>query len=264
MKKLLHEQLEGGIGKPVKIHANGRVVWLDRDDAKALAAEIKHQYFPRLRYKDGESVQLGGTASFDGNDFEIEKTIYYKSGLVTICEMSGNGHSYMPGDFVERPEPKLFDADGVRYFVYQTVFDKDGASFGVIGLSGDGFVVAESIDKEPVGQKVIVTPETFTHERPVFDADGERIKAGDTVWSIKDGRLYEWTVIDPYDEGDGSQMVFVNNGSTTGHIPPEKLTHREPDSLEKLRDDIRNSNHATNACAGIWDKRLTTLIERGA
>lgn len=107
MKKLLHEQLESGAGKSVRVHVNGRLVWFDWEEAKALAAEIKRQYFPRLRYKDGGSVQLGGAASFDGNDFEIEKTIYYKGGLVTICEMSGNGHSYMPGDFVERPTDSL-------------------------------------------------------------------------------------------------------------------------------------------------------------
>lgn len=208
MKKLLHEQLEGGIGKPVKVHANGRVVWLDREDAKVLAAEIKRQYFPRLRYKDGESVQLGGTASFDGNDFEIEKTIYYKSGLVTICEMSGNGHSYMPGDFVERPKPK------------------------------------------------------------VFDADGAEIKVGDVVWPI--------TSPDMKMKVDNFQCIYGQavtvNCEFEGefyNFNPEKLTNREPDSLEKLRDDIANHwseriSVADSMAFHGWADRLTAIIERGA
>lgn len=262
MKKLLHEQLESGIGKPVKVHANGRVVWLDREDAKDLAAEIKRQYFPRLRYKDGESVQLGGAASFDGNDFEIEKTIYYKDGLVTICELSGNGHSYAPGDFVERPEPKLFDADGVRYFVYQTVFDKDGASFGVIGLSGDGFVIAESLDKEPVGQRVIVTPETFTHERPVFDTDGVIYAEGQTVWSTDHETLESAKVIRV---SNGHIDVIWADGERGESLNPLHLTHREPDSLEKLRDDmLKVYEKRGDIRADGWAFRLTALIERGA
>lgn len=49
---------------------------------------------------------------------------------------------------------------------------------------------------------------------------------------------------------------------------PEALTRREPDSLEKLRDDIKRQaeryEHSGFTQVWEWHDRLAALIERGA
>lgn len=97
----------------------------------------------------------------------------------------------------------------------------------------------------------------------MLDADGDPIKVGDVVWGVKSGCKYEVIEVPDAHLFSTVDIRNVETGSTGG-IYAGLLTHKEPDSLEKLRDDIRNSNHATNACAAMWDKRLTALIERGA
>lgn len=93
-------------------------------------------------------------------------------------------------------------------------------------------------------------------KQQVLDADGVPIEVGDTMWNVFDDQ--KRTVIGFRDGKVHTQSESGLEFFEEGH----ELTHRVPDSLVKLRDDIRNSNHATNACADMWDRRLTALIEQ--
>ncbi len=110
-------------------------------------------------------------------------------------------------------------------------------------------------------------PETCAIKRPapkVLDADGIEIKVGDTVWS----RMFteargEMTVTGFTAPKDGSN-VCVN---TDAAYRPEELTHKEPDSLEKLRDDLDGFMRDCEINADKVDEyidRLTAIMERDA
>lgn len=75
-------------------------------------------------------------------------------------------------------------------------------------------------------------------KQPVLDADGVPIEVGDAVWILKDSEHAKWTVIEPYDRYDGIQTVYVESRGIKGHACPENLTHREPDSQERIDADV--------------------------
>lgn len=95
----------------------------------------------------------------------------------------------------------------------------------------------------------------------ILDADGVEIKVGDTVWHIN-GTGAPWTVEDVQENGIG----LMDSDDIGDFRPPFRLTHKEPDSLEKLRDDISDYRPKDVFISDLesWVRRLTALIERGA
>lgn len=101
------------------------------------------------------------------------------------------------------------------------------------------------------------------HKLRVLDADGVEIKAGDTVW-VKHSGVKQ--VITRVENGN----VHGNVGHEPTPLDPTCLTHREPDSLKKLRDDMNyriiegtypgTAHEYLCQCA----KRLTAIMERDA
>ena len=90
-----------------------------------------------------------------------------------------------------------------------------------------------------------------------LDADGVEVKAGDTMWCTTNG---EKAVVVRFERsGFIDQNGFCLN--------PKYYTHKEPDSLEKLRDYVEKCwqqeyGSARDAYRDIAD-RLTALMERG-
>ncbi len=102
-------------------------------------------------------------------------------------------------------------------------------------------------------------------ESKALDVDGVETKAGDTVWlhdKVDGGPVGEpMKVAEVLCDGT---LVFEGGGA----MPARLVTHREPDSLEKLRDFVEDqsrqeSGSARNVYREIAD-RLTDLIEMGA
>lgn len=58
---------------------------------------------------------------------------------------------------------------------------------------------------------------------------------------------------------DGESVIQTD----AGRYKPDQLTHKEPDSLEKLRDDMEQYHPDFDAWSEMLD-RLSALIERGA
>lgn len=108
-------------------------------------------------------------------------------------------------------------------------------------------------------------------EPKVLDADGVEIKVGDTVWPINDPEM-KMTV-------DNFQQIYGQDATVNCEFEgefynfnPDKLTHREPDSLEKLLDDLRDLvpfMPAAELTVNTSDlisitNRLTAIMERDA
>lgn len=103
----------------------------------------------------------------------------------------------------------------------------------------------------------------------VLDADGVEIKVGDTVWHKEMGIKFLVTKLPTPDYYSSVEVKTTELPIYTTGYDPNLLTHSEPDSLEKLRDDIagfkaEGTYHgAIDAFLQRCEDRLTALIERG-
>lgn len=213
--KLLHEKMRELAEtrmcpelSSITLNNGKKVTRLTSEELTGLADEIERYYIPRPRFEDGEPVQFGDSFlrwdGKNGNDGEnvveiaVQSGDYYRWGLNGDCCAS---------QFVKRPVPKVFDADGVP------------------------------------------------------------IEVGDTVWFCGDdsGR-YTVLTVEPTLGGNWCLTVF-NDTATIHEVRPSQVTHHEPDSLEKLRDDMRRAmaeSPDARFMDSSWVDRLTTLMERGA
>lgn len=98
------------------------------------------------------------------------------------------------------------------------------------------------------------------------DADGEPIHLGDKVYD-KDGLAWHVRGVTlTYDAASTSKCV-VRAGSEEGDIRglnPEMLTHKLPDSLERIAEEM---DKWPNACVGTvhaWANRIRKLAKRDA
>lgn len=131
------------------------------------------------------------------------------------------------------------------------------ASGRLIATAGDEIVAIAEVDEN--GRVKRLAPK-------LFDADGVPIEVGDTVWFCGDdsGR-YTVSAVEPTLGGNWCLTVF-NDAATIHEVLPSQVTHHEPDSLEKLRDDMRRTMEESPDARFMdssWVDRLTALIERG-
>jgi len=271
MEKLLHEKLREchsfvGLNDILGIHT------IKIGDAfETLADEIEHRYHPKPVDGDGRPWELGDACITDeGEDATIVG--YRPGGRVFIDLHDGREFARCYASDLKRP-PKVLDADGVEIKVGDTVYWTDetsdpGREAHVYGL---GFIrdapfspVQVFTTKDCTLRSGWMMPKHLTHERPVLDANGERICEGDTVWHVTRGEKH---TVEKVDGEDGGIFVECCN-SIFGGI---EFTHREPDSLEKLQDlisAIDNVHGGSNTELHLQlDKAYdmcTALIERGA
>ncbi len=148
-----------------------------------------------------------------------------------------DGEPVVPGDV-------LWDAGtGRRVAVDRVGFDQDGT----VLVAGDGEEIrAAGIDgiAYPAGA-VSLDDLTRTEPKPVLDRDGVPIEAGDVVW---DDNSINWLVTDTRRHRGGYIVAVTARGAATER-KPESLTHKRPDSWERLAED------ATKAVFDYWSCR---------
>lgn len=170
--------------------------WLDR------------WFLLRPRYKDGGPVQFGDDVCYKHFQLgcPVDTIAFSDNG---VCEVFGEGNSIsmIPSvEEFERPDPKVYDADGVECLAGHIVWDKSGKKLAILS-----------------------------------------VKSEDDIYVLED---------------DGSHRV----------IAAKFLTHREPDSFEKLRDRMHSKwsrawaegESITEGDLHGFVDDLTALIERGA
>ena len=96
-------------------------------------------------------------------------------------------------------------------------------------------------------------------EPKVLDADGVEIKVGDTVRIIESGDKGKVEEINK----DRVYVKCDDGWIDDAHV--SQITHREPDSHEKLRDDMSKSYEISGVMVlGRYIDRLTAIMERDA
>ncbi len=147
--------------------------------------------------------------------------------------------------------------------IYSSIGETDGEITGYIIRENDTrlLIVTE------YGETYL--PATFIR-RPTADTNGESIKVDDAVYSILDngeepyGTRYTVVRLEP----DSELPVVCESSKGCGNLhfrfDGQSLSHRAPDSYEKLRDDMESWNNTRcQHHVDVWSERLTALIERG-
>lgn len=278
-----------GVGMPMG-YEESITEWLDR------------WFVPRPRYEDGAPVQFEDRCEYDGSRFVARKLVCYADGLTTVCDKGGNGHTYAPYERVRRAAPKVHDAEGEEVKTDDVVYRLgearrlEVADPHAVDDCGDPVVECVVIDDGrgagdyPDADVVACKASELTHERPVLDADGVPIREGDTVYVAEEyrdrcdhagydgeGMFFglagyksgQPITVSSMKDRDGYSQIY-SSAANNCNCPSFALTHREPDSLEKLRDDIHKRIAAVPVSLSgslflqACEDRLNALIERGA
>lgn len=242
MTKLLHERMrdlnyEGGctgnvlasVGYRVKADCSLKCKDCIAQVMKALADEIERCYIPRTEHET-----------------EVKRIIEAQCG--GRIEYGKSPHHIMK-TYAEAREMPM-----------------ESESMIVTAISRSGVPLATS------GSKIVSIASTtddglVKRRTKVLDADGVEIKVGKPIYDSKG----EYKTVQGFEGDEDEWLVWCgeyesNTGIKVCYIPSE-CTHRDPDSLEKLRDEMREAM-ATSPDAMFmdsrWVDRLTALIERGA
>lgn len=153
--------------------------------------------------------------------------------------------------------PRPVDAEGNPWKVEDPCV-WSGAEYEVAGFDGQGYMGLYSMKDD----EYLFAPAKDV-ERPakVLDADGVPIKVGDVVWSQSGNK----GTVKGCNGIDSTAYVEWDDGRWSPNILCMNLTHKEPDSLEKLLDDMETCNFV-NMTRQIeqWVDRLTAIMERDA
>ena len=165
-----------------------------------------------------------------------------------------NGEPVQFGDDIE-----IYNRTGLLDSGTIQSFHPNNGSVWMLSLVG---VNHERLVRFDPGTCVIKRP-----EHKVLDADGVEIKVGDTVWDLDSGE--KLTVVEFANREHGIIQCSNEEDEYYGDHDAHKLTHRIPDSLEKLRDDMREFVDTEYKIPGgtktnEWLDRLTAIMERDA
>lgn len=165
---------------------------------------------------------------------------------------------YLPRPLFEDGEPVQFGDTFVRDY------GKDGTVSSLTYTKGNSdYVNVNGYERHDFDHRL---------KRPkqqVLDAEGVPIEVGDTVWSVETGARYIVEKMGSNGRYECHDMLVRDANGTIFRSMGRLYTHREPDSLEKLRDDILEEVDYLESTPykGTHDRflmiadRLTTLIE---
>lgn len=269
-EKLLHERLRHLHDVPYQDSMPLRIgdasLYLSHSQACALAEEIERDDIPRTEHEaDVKSIieaqrgPSGGCASAH----HIMKLWAEKNGMP--FEKKQTITEWLDKWFIKRP---LFEDGqpvqlGDKFLRFDGKHGNDGENAVKIAAGFDSKNPCYWINDDLQGQMPVKRPAP-----KVLDADGVEINVGDTVWHAN----HQWVVIGiVYHEGQPWVQIDNTGGDTSCSVQerrPSTITHKQPDSLERLQQFAVDSAAYADGCE--QDKfleiadRLKSLIERGA
>lgn len=135
----------------------------------------------------------------------------------------------------------------------------------ITAIRNDGTPIATAGDKVVAVAKITDDGFVKRPEPKVLDAEGIEINVGDTVWLTTSGNKLRVDGFTPWKYVRCSNPEIDGDHEAGLNFAPESLTHREPDSYEKVRDDILDTcEPITSVTKQEWADRLTAIMERDA
>ena len=182
------------------------------------------------RFEDGGLVKFGDVIGVpDGAWMEhpVDQVLFTEDGNVEVFG-DGNSVDFERGETAKRI---VLAADGEPLKVGQTVWNiNNGMEFNVSRLPKPGEYQAVEV-RYRNGASTSFDPCQLTHQRPVLDADGNRIEPPMDVWWVCEGDEFgihaERLHVDGID-GDGMVECRPFNGGTSVVLEPSELYVKRP------------------------------------
>lgn len=235
----------------------------------AIAEEIERDYIPKSDHEKALNAMVEAQSG-------VNEPGYRSAHYVMQAYAKYKGMPFENGDcitdwlgrwFVPRPryedgEPVRFGDDGIDW--------GDSSSYSANAITFEGQALA--LGTQRIHARAKMTDDGLVKRKPpkVLDADGVSINIGDTVWPIESPAMQMTVESSQTICGQETTVNCVSEGEIYTFNASE-LAHRFPDSLEKLRDDVRDfldcsikDDVKSSAYMVEVKDRLTALIERGA
>lgn len=252
--------------------SNEKVFENIRDALREAFAELEARAMPDgyewPRYEDGELVCIGNEVHIENEkpypnfDMLLESITISSSGF-SLTGADGEYVEFRAGERVKRPKVLAADGEPIEtgQTVYATHYGYAKCTVLAIEWAVDGYLV--EVENEG-GHRFRQSPDEFTHQRPVLDADGVPIHEGDTVYLLPG----EWCDRFPCLGFHGGEELEVFADGEAGHVTgsvkcrekdkkvgirgicypqPSQLTHAKPeppDSWERIRVHMDMSANA--------------------
>ena len=197
---------------------------------------------------------------------------YGSNCLADYTEWSRQRHANELADEIEKfyiPRPRFEDCEPVQFGDELPTPDKYATKeITRICYTPKGYYFNSS--KSANGKRKNKQNGRFSYgelvKRPtpkVLDADGVEIKVGDTVWSLNDSTKWKVTETHPTEPRISLRQLDTEKEVVGGWFLSSEYSLREPDSLEKLRDDMMTEDKTRGiSCVQGWVHRLTAIMER--
>ena len=164
-------------------------------------------------------------------------------------------------DRIEReylPRPRFEDGEPVQFRDEFSDRNNERDFIRGIAVYDDGLYVL--VGKDDVKECVPSGDRVKRQEPEVMDYDGVPIHVGDTVYFVGDSEYFDVLGI----EIDGDEPVHIgrNDGtSTDAWASPSDLTHKQPDTLERIEADAKKDLLQYWGCSGARCVECPALID---
>ena len=213
------------------------------------------------RFEDDAPVRFLDDFERYGEEDGVSAVTMYSDGSFAL-----NFRAYSKGEHVNRPAPKVLDADGAEIRVGDEVFVIETGRVhhvATIDPVGKRFKSMEQMS----GNTSWLDPVCFTHRAPILAADGLPLREGETVYHVADGRACVVREV-----RENGAVVEPMDGRPCGRCRADYLTHERPDSWERLEEDAESLRQTIAAQLGDYDfdesgkdsvqTRLMALVRR--
>ena len=208
----------------------------DRDEVeRRLVARLMPEGYEWPRYESGEPLRYEDRYVYDGREREVWHIDFDSYGEPTILNKDGTRFHPDKGERVERPAPKVLDADGVEIRVGDEVWTTRDLDKFIVTNPNNGEFLSVSC-KGDDGEDYCCYPTDLTHRAPVLAADGRPLRAGEMVYHIESGDEFTVMGVDA-ESGDAHVRWGYDFEDKSGSIAAKLLTHQRPDSWERIEED---------------------------
>lgn len=233
------------------------------------------------RFEDGEPVKFGDVVS-DGDETGRVYYVTFDTVNPVIIGFTDETPDQDPGTWLEvsvndgervqRPIPKVLDADGVEIREGDTLWHVEtGEQCKVVGVDSRSVSVDFRVDGDGTKHTGSILPANLTHRAPVLAADGKPLREGEMVWLNERG--FKSKLVD---RGEPLKVVAFDRNSSVGVLDrdgialgetspwwfnPSCLTHERPDSWERLQEDVANASCPDVYCANYHIDTSDTSYE---
>lgn len=244
-------------------------------------AELRKRAMPEgmewPKYDTGEMVDFGDEVDRgDGVGASVDKVSFYGDQWRLYdrygCEI--NEDMMGPGERVNRPAPKVLDADGAEVREKCDVWwicEGDERGVHAERLRVETICPNGLIECSPYngGTWVYLEPSELYVNKPVPSSDGRPLREGETVWFTTSGREMRIDKIEHRPEGFWALELFAD-GRKRNSAPVSVLTHERPDSWERLEEDAgknpfdycKDVGHRLDTCENSEAYKAIDLVRR--